>query len=152
MPTETALRRVLREAGARVVPNMRLCDAGVPQVRDDRAIEAVAFGLPCGVPGFADITLVSPLKADGSPAYGADQTEAAAAAAALEAEHRKRITYPELATSPDARPRDGQNHFRPPMSFPSLARGGQGCERTSGKLQPINACTKAGKRRPVLET
>ncbi len=99
---EVALRRVLREAGARVVPNMLLREAGVPGVTDERAIEAVAFGLPLhgGVPIFADITLVSPLKADGSPVRDAATTDAAAAS---EAEHRKRaVTYPELAISPDA--------------------------------------------------
>ena len=99
-PTEVTLRRVLREAGARVVPNGRLRDTGVPGVRDDRSIEAVAFGLPCGVPVFADITVVSPLKADGTPAHSADSTDGAAA---LAAEQRKRTTYPELVSSPDAR-------------------------------------------------
>ncbi len=99
-PTEVALRRVLREAGARVVPNMLLRDAGVPGVRDDRAIEAVAFGLPMrSVPVFVDITLVSPLKANGSPAHNSHNENGAAIA---EAEHRKRAKYPELVTSPDA--------------------------------------------------
>ena len=99
--TETALRRVLREAGARVVPNMRLRDAGVPGVRDDREVEAVAFGLPLrgGVPIFVDITLVSPVRANGLPAHRADTVNGAAAA---EAEHRKQVKYPELVASADA--------------------------------------------------
>ena len=46
------------------MPSMRLRDAGVPGVRDDRALEAVAFGLPLrSLPVFADITLVSPVHA-----------------------------------------------------------------------------------------
>jgi len=79
---------------------MRLRDAGVPGVTDDRALEAVAFGLPLrSVPVFADITLVSPLQADSRPAHGADTEDGAAAA---EAENRKRRRYPELVTSADA--------------------------------------------------
>ncbi len=69
-------------------------------IRDDRTIEAVAFGLPLrSAPLFVDITLVSPLKADGSPAHNAHNQNGAAA---TEAEHRKRAKYPELATSADA--------------------------------------------------
>ena len=53
-PLEVAARRVLQEAGARVVPNMRLRDAGVHglQRQDERAVEAVVFGLPI----FNDLT------------------------------------------------------------------------------------------------
>ena len=83
------------------MPNMRLRDAGVPGVRDDRALEAVAFGLPLrSVPVFADITVVSPVQADGAPAHRADTRDGAAA---NEAENRKRRRYHELVTSPDAR-------------------------------------------------
>ncbi len=69
---EVALRRVLREAGARVTPNARLRDLGVHGVprrsRDDRNIEAAAFGLPLfqGVPLLVDVTMGSPLHADGT--------------------------------------------------------------------------------------
>ena len=43
-PMEAALRRVLRETGARVVPNARLRDLGVPGAprRDGRNVEAAA--------------------------------------------------------------------------------------------------------------
>ena len=99
---EVALRRVLREAGARVVPNMQLRDAGVRGARRQAAIEAAAFGLPLrrGVPLFVDITMVSPLRADGQPRPGATETDGLAAA---EAEHRKRAhVYPALAQSTEA--------------------------------------------------
>ena len=87
---EVALRRVLREAGVRVVPNMQLRLAGVRGVRRQAAIEAAAFGLPLchGVNLFVDITMVSPLRADGQPRPGAAETDGLAAA---EAEHRKRV-------------------------------------------------------------
>ena len=49
---------------------------------------------------FADITLVSPLRADGSPVSGAAYRDGVALE---EAEHRKRITYPEPASSANGR-------------------------------------------------
>ena len=81
-PFEVAVRRVLREAGARVVPNMRLRDAGIRGARSGDAIEAAAFGLPLspGVPIFVDITLVSPLGADGQARRGAADTDGVAIA------------------------------------------------------------------------
>ena len=95
-PMETALRRVLREAGARVVPNARLRDLGVRDAprQDDRNIEAAAFGLPLhhGVPLLVDITMSSPLHADGTPIRGAAATDGVAIAAA---ENRKAARYPE---------------------------------------------------------
>ena len=95
---EVALRRVLREAGARVVPNAQLRQFGVRGAprRDGRNIEAAAFGLPLchGLPLFVDITMASPLHADGTPLRGAASTDGVAIAAA---ESRKRERYPELA-------------------------------------------------------
>ena len=81
-PMEVAVRRVLREAGARMVPNARLCDLGVRTPRkDDRNIEAAAFGLPLfhGLPLLVDVTMVSPLHADGTPWRGASSTNGVAA-------------------------------------------------------------------------
>ena len=102
-PMEVALRRVLREAGARVVPNARLRDLGVRGAprNDDRNIEAAAFGLPVchGVPLLVDITMVSPLHADGTPLRGAAATDGVAIGVA---ERRKERRYPELVQTQDA--------------------------------------------------
>jgi len=101
---EVALRRVLREAGARVVPNAKLRDLGVSQAprQDLRNIEAAAFGLPLfhGVPLMVDITMVSPLHADGTPLRGASATDGVAARGARA---RKEARYPELLRSEAAK-------------------------------------------------
>jgi hypothetical protein len=101
---EVALRRVLREAGARVVPNAKLRDLGVSTAprQDHRNIEAAAFGLPLfqGVPLLVDITMVSPLHADGTPWRGAAATDAVAAEGARA---RKEAVYPELRSSETAK-------------------------------------------------
>ena len=97
---EVALRRVLREAGAQVVPNAQLRSLGVRGAprRDGRNIEAAAYGLPLchGVPLLVDITMVSPLHADGTPLRGVASTDGVAIAAA---EARKRERYPELVNA-----------------------------------------------------
>ena len=99
-----ALRRVLREAGARVVPNARLRDLGVRGAprHDNRNIEAAAYGLPLhfGLPLLVDITMVSPLQANCHPTRGAAATDGVAIS---NAEQRKRRTYPELVASPEAK-------------------------------------------------
>jgi len=101
---EVALRRVLREAGARVKPNARLRDLGVRGAprHDDRNIEAAAFGLPLhqGLPLLLDITMTSPLHSNGEPLRGAAATDGVAICGA---EERKRRRYPELLSSSDAR-------------------------------------------------
>ena len=66
-PMEVTLRRVLREAGARVVPNAQLRNLGfrgAPR-QDGRNIEAAAYGLQTrqGLPLLVDITMSSPLQA-----------------------------------------------------------------------------------------
>jgi hypothetical protein len=99
-PIEVALRRVLREAGARVVPNARLRDLGVRGAprHDDRNIEAAAYGLPLhfGLPLLVDITMASPLHSNGTPASGAAATDGVAISCA---EQRKRRRHPELVGS-----------------------------------------------------
>jgi len=101
---EIALRRVLREAGARVVPNARLRDLGIRGAprHDGRNIEAAAYGLPLhfGVPLLVDITMASPLKSNGTPVRGAAATDGVAIS---HAEQRKRRTYPELVASEEAK-------------------------------------------------
>jgi hypothetical protein len=101
---EVGLRRVLREAGARVVPNAKLRDLGVRSAprNDNRNIEAAAYGLPLfqGMPLLVDITMVSPLHADGTPRRGAAATDGVAAESARA---RKESTYPELRSSDTAK-------------------------------------------------
>ena len=101
---ETALRRILREAGARVVPNTRLRDLGVRGAprNDDRNIEAAAYGLPLhhGIPLLVDITMGSPLKSDGTPSRGAAATDGVAISRAHERKHSR---YPELEASQSAK-------------------------------------------------
>ena len=103
-PMEVALRRVLREAGARVVPNARLRELGVRGAprHDDRNIEAAAYGLPLhhGLPMLLDITMASPLHANGTPVRGAAATAGVAIGIA---EQRKWRRYPELQSSREAR-------------------------------------------------
>ena len=92
--------RVLREAGARVKENVFLRGAGLPAIgaQDARNIEIVASGLPAcqGVPLAVDATLVSPLRADGSP-HPAAATRPGASL--RRAEKAKQRTYPELVGS-----------------------------------------------------
>ena len=103
-PLEVAIRRVLREAGGRVVPNLRLRDAGIQGIGryDDRAVEAVAFDLPIfnGLPLFVDATIVSPLHASGRPWRGASRINGVALERAVRS---KRRTYPESFENPGAR-------------------------------------------------
>ena len=69
-PLERMWARIFREAGARVQENVQLRNMSVPSIsfHDGRALEIVATGLPLfrGVPLGVDVTLVSPLHADGS--------------------------------------------------------------------------------------
>ena len=67
---EVTLRKILREAGARVTLNARLRDLGVHRTtrrsRDDRKIEAAAFCLPLfhRVSLLFHVTMGSPLHAN----------------------------------------------------------------------------------------
>ena len=92
--------RVFREAKARVVENCFLRDTAIPGIAatDGRRLEIVATGLPLhrGVPLGVDVTMVSPLHADGSPWASADAT---AGVALTRAERCKERTYPELVDS-----------------------------------------------------
>ena len=69
---------------------------------DSRRLEIVATGLPLfhGVPLGVDVTIVSPLHADGSIWHGADTKNGAAI---NRAEAAKRSTYPELVDSGELR-------------------------------------------------
>ena len=95
-PTEVALARICREAGARVRFNayLRNLNVGVP-AQDGRRIEVLASGLPCfhGAQLAVDITLRSVLTADGHPRPNTAEVDGAVADAARD---EKEATYPEL--------------------------------------------------------
>ena len=104
-PLESAIARICREAGGRVVTNMlvRDMDLGVPAAGDSRRLEVVVDGLPLfgGVQLAIDTTLVSSVRGDGEPRRGAADTDGVAL---LQARKRKENTYPELR-GPRARAR-----------------------------------------------
>ena len=97
---DVALRWVLREAGASVVPNAKLRVLGIQQAlrRDDRNVEAAAFGPPLfhGVTLLVDITMVSFLHADGRLLCGASAVDGVALKQARE---RKEACHHELVTA-----------------------------------------------------
>ena len=83
--------------------NVFLRDAGVDvDPGDGRRIEIVASGLPVerGVPVAIDVTLVSPLRADGRPHPGTDSRPGVSIS---RAETLKARTYPELLNGPRLR-------------------------------------------------
>ena len=88
---------IFREAGARVATNVFLRDLnlGLP-LTDGRRLEVVAHGLPAfgGVQVAVDVTLVSPLRRDGSSRSRADHEPGLALRTAAERKHR--VTYPEF--------------------------------------------------------
>ena len=94
---ERAAARICREAGARVATNVFLRDLnlGLP-LTDGRRLEVVAHGLPAfgGVQVAVDVTLVSPLRRDGSSQSRADHEPGLALRTAAERKHR--VTYPEF--------------------------------------------------------
>ena len=96
-PLERAAARICREAGARVATNVCLRDLnlGLP-LTDGRRLEVVAHGLPAfgGVQVAVDVTLVSPLRRDGSTQSRADHEPGLALRTAAERKHR--VTYPEF--------------------------------------------------------
>ena len=98
VPLERAWTQVLKEAGARVVPQRLLCDLDLAlcTADDGRRIDAVAYGLPFygGVPLCGDATMVSPLHSNGSPWRGAADVAGLRLRAARK---RKEQVYPELA-------------------------------------------------------
>ena len=84
-PLERSWQLVLREAGARVVPQQLMRDMDVAiTASDGRQLDLVAYGLPVfgGVPICGDATIVAPLDRQGRPKYGADEDDAAALHAA----------------------------------------------------------------------
>ena len=99
-PIERMWARVLREAKARVRDNVLLRDTAEPGIdpADGRKVEIVAAGLPMarGLPVVVDVTMVSPLHADGSA-----WAEAAykPGISFKRAPKSKEKTYPELARS-----------------------------------------------------
>ena len=79
------MARICREAGATVRTNVRLRDMNVAvPAGDERRIEIVAQGLPRqrGAQLAIDVTLRSPLGADGQPKPRAAEEDGVAAAAA----------------------------------------------------------------------
>ena len=103
-PIERIWARICREAGARVTENTLLRDTGMPGIgpTDGRRLEVIATGLPLyrGVPLGIDATLVSALRADGTPWPRAASEDGVAIA---RAERAKATTYPELVESPVVR-------------------------------------------------
>ena len=99
-PLERAWQTVLREAGARAVPQQMMRDMDLAiRATDGRQMDVVAYRLT-SVPLCGDATLVSPLDIHGQPKYGADEQDGAALAAAR---RRKQRRYPELAAGERAR-------------------------------------------------
>ena len=98
-PTERALARVCREAGATVRLNAYLKDMNLGvHAADARRIEVLAQGLPCraGAQLAVDITLRSVLSASGEPKpRTADEDGIVAEAARRD----KEAAYPELLTA-----------------------------------------------------
>ena len=74
---EKTWARILRESGERMREKVFLADAGLGGIdpSDGRHIEIVVAGLELarGVPLAVDVTLVSPLHADGTPWPDADK-------------------------------------------------------------------------------
>ena len=97
VPVERMWARVCREAGARVLQNCLLKDLNLEGLTEDdeRRIEVIATGLPLfgGTQLAVDATLVSAVKADGSPQPQAAKKDGARLA---EARRRKERKYPEL--------------------------------------------------------
>ena len=79
---KSAIARICREAGGRVVTNMLVRDInfGVPVAGDSRRLEVVVGGLPLhgGVQLALDTTLVSSVRGDGEPRRGAADTDGVA--------------------------------------------------------------------------
>ena len=100
IPLERIWRRIFREAGARVRDDVLLADTALPNIdpADGRKIEIVATGLPIqhGIPVGVDITMVSPLHADGTPFPEAATTPGSAFKRAIKKKHD---TYPEMVDS-----------------------------------------------------
>ena len=99
-PLERAWVQIVREAGARVQPQVRIAAINVAPVPvgDTRVIDFVAYGLPVygGLPICGDPTLRSPLTEDGYARPGAQVSGAAPLRAG---ESAKRSRYPELHAS-----------------------------------------------------
>lgn len=97
-PMERTWARELRESGARVMEHVLLSDMGMQSVDpgNGRHVDIVANGLPLGggVPMVVDATLVSPLRADGTPHERAEMEHGMSL---RRAGTRKMATYPELA-------------------------------------------------------
>ena len=96
-PVESAAARVCREAGARVSTNVMVRDLDILPLdrQDGRKLEVVADGLPLfhGAQLAIDTTIVSPLRADGTPRPESHANDGAALRAARRVKTR---TYPEL--------------------------------------------------------
>ena len=102
-PMERAWGRVLEEAGARVQRNQRLADMDIPGISasDGRIIELVANDLPSsanphGLPLVCDVTMGSPLRANGT---ARPRAHAEPGVAIANAEQNKVRRYPELVDS-----------------------------------------------------
>ena len=97
---ESAAARICREAGGRVTTNIfvRDLDITAPNALDSHRLEVAAHGLPLfgGAQLAVDTTMVSPLRGDGSPHWGASERDSVVLVAAR---RRKERTCPELTAS-----------------------------------------------------
>ena len=135
-PLENMWARVLKEAGARVKPNVLLRDLNLG-VTDNRNIEVVAYGLPLfgGLPIALDCTLVSVLHQDGSPWPKTAQESGVRAEACRE---EKEGTYPEFHNSGRAR-----------LVVAAMEVGGRWSEESCAFLRML-AASRASRLPPVL--
>jgi len=96
-PLEKTLARVCKEAGGRVLLNRPLSEMqiGVPP-SDNRKIEVKVHGLQLynGAPLVLDVTMVSPVKCDGTPHPRADVEPGVRMQ--LRTEQKENESYPEL--------------------------------------------------------
>ena len=100
LPLEQIWAQIFKEAGGHVDRNVMLKDTTLPSISadDGRQLEILVTGLPLerGVPTGVDVTMTSPLHADGTPWNRADVANGVAIA---RGEKNKRDTYPELVNS-----------------------------------------------------
>ena len=102
-PLERVWAQIFKEAGGHVDMNVMLKDTTLPNIPadDGRQLEILVTGLPLerGVPKGADVTMTSPLHADGTPWSRAEEINGVAIA---RGEKNKRDTYSELVDSSTA--------------------------------------------------
>ena len=147
-PLERAAARICREAGARVATNIFLHDLnlGLP-LTNGRRLEVVAHGLPAfgGVQVAVDVTLVSPLRRDGSSRSRADHEPGLALRTAADGARRLRPSSTasrraELSPAPRRSARRSQ---------PRTGAGGGRCSQSRRRERSLRASANSP---PTLAT